>query len=211
MVDRDLLHNSIIEEATREFARRGVRAVRMDDIARLLGISKRTLYETFSNKEDLLLECVVRNSAKREQYMHSFHLDPEHNVVEVVLEHYRHMMRMAAQMNSNFFVDICHYKRVLDYINESKSKHYQEALTFMKRGVDEGFFRDDINYEIMLGVSDGVMDSLLQKKLYEQFDVGTLFHNVFFLFFRGICTPMGMKIIDSLLTEQPSRYGDSTI
>ena len=39
------------------FAEKGIRAVKMDDIARMLTISKRTLYEIYPNKEELLLEC----------------------------------------------------------------------------------------------------------------------------------------------------------
>lgn len=201
MVDRDLLHDRIIEEATREFTSKGVRAVRMDDIARQLGISKRTLYETFSNKEDLLLECVVRAEAKREENMGKFYSDPNYNSIEVVLEHYRQMMRAASMINPNYLVEIGHYKRVLNFFDESKRQHRDQALLFMKRGVDEGFFRPDVNYDIMLSMSDSVIDNLVQKKLYERYDVSTLFHNVFFMFFRGICTPKGLKIIDSLLTE----------
>lgn len=201
MVDRDLLHDRIIEEATQEFTSKGVRAVRMDDIARQLGISKRTLYETFSNKEDLLLECVVRAEAKREENMGKFYSDPNYNSIEVVLEHYRQMMRAASMINPNYLVEIGHYKRVLNYFDESKRQHRDQALLFMKRGVDEGFFRPDVNYDIMLSMSDSVIDNLVQKKLYERYDVSTLFHNVFFMFFRGICTPKGLKIIDSLLTE----------
>ena len=47
----------IMHVAMREFRRCGVKAVKMDDIASRLSISKRTLYEIFSNKEELLLDC----------------------------------------------------------------------------------------------------------------------------------------------------------
>lgn len=201
MVDRDLLHDRIIEEATREFTSKGVKSVRMDDIARHLGISKRTLYETFSNKEDLLLECVKRSEAKRMQYMNKFYSDPKYNSIEVVLEHYKHMMKTASGINSNYLVEVAHYKRVLNYFDERKRANQEQAIMFMQRGVDEGFFRADVNYRIMLNISDSVMENLIQKKLYEIWDVGTLFHNVFFMFFRGICTPKGLKLIDSLMTN----------
>lgn len=201
MVDRDLLHDRIIEEATREFTSKGVKSVRMDDIARHLGISKRTLYETFSNKEDLLLECVVRTNAKREQYMNAYYNDPSHNSIEIVLEHYRHMMKTASEINPNYLEEIGHYKRVLKFFDDSKRLHQGKALMFMRRGVDEGFFRADVNYEIMLSVSDSVMDNMMKKKLYEKWGVKTLFHNAFFMFFRGICTPKGLELIDSLMSN----------
>ena len=46
---------AIIMTALRLFLKKGIRAVRMDDIANEMGISKRTLYELFENKEELLL------------------------------------------------------------------------------------------------------------------------------------------------------------
>ena len=60
---RENLRNKILNTAMTLFKQRGIKAVRMDDIATEMGISKRTLYEIYSNKEDLLYEC-VKNDGK---------------------------------------------------------------------------------------------------------------------------------------------------
>lgn len=52
------LRNRILKAAMTEFLHKGVKSVKMDDIANTLAISKRTLYEIYSNKEELLLEAV---------------------------------------------------------------------------------------------------------------------------------------------------------
>ena len=52
---RQELKVRILQTAMREFKQKGIRDVRMDDIAGILGISKRTLYEIYENKEELLL------------------------------------------------------------------------------------------------------------------------------------------------------------
>lgn len=52
------LRNRILKAAMTEFLHKGVKSVKMDDIANALAISKRTLYEIYSNKEELLLEAV---------------------------------------------------------------------------------------------------------------------------------------------------------
>ena len=49
----------IVETALQMFNSRGCRGVTMDDIAQALHMSKRTLYETFANKEELLTECLM--------------------------------------------------------------------------------------------------------------------------------------------------------
>jgi len=202
MLDRDNLHDRILNMASCEFTEKGIKAVRMDDIARKLGISKRTLYETFPNKEDLLLECVRQNETKRAEYMHDFYSDPRHNAIEVVLEHYKHTMKIASVINANYIVEIRNYKKVVDYFDKCKQTHQSQALQFMQKGVEEGFFRADVDYNIMLNLSDSVMESLINKRFYSIWDVGHLFHNVFFMFFRGICTPRGLEIIDSFITDR---------
>lgn len=55
---RNELKFRIIRTAMPLFKQKGIKAVRMDDIANILSISKRTLYEIYNNKEDLLLEGV---------------------------------------------------------------------------------------------------------------------------------------------------------
>ena len=51
---RQELKGKILQTAMEEFTQKGVRAVKMDDIATRLSISKRTLYEIYSNKEDFV-------------------------------------------------------------------------------------------------------------------------------------------------------------
>ena len=64
---RQQLRERIIETSMRAFAAHGIRAVKMDDIARLLGISKRTLYELYENKETVLCEGIRYFHSKSEQ------------------------------------------------------------------------------------------------------------------------------------------------
>lgn len=52
------LQQRIIKQATRMFLCNGIKSVTMDMIASQLGISKRTLYENFKEKNELLLACL---------------------------------------------------------------------------------------------------------------------------------------------------------
>ena len=59
------LRERIITAATEAFTSIGIKSITMDDIAAALGISKRTLYEVFSDKESLLKECILKAQADR--------------------------------------------------------------------------------------------------------------------------------------------------
>ena len=66
---RQELQEHILAAAMEEFRRRGVRAVKMDDIAGKLAISKRTLYEIYENKETLLLEALKLHEQQTDTHM----------------------------------------------------------------------------------------------------------------------------------------------
>ena len=59
------LQRKIPEVAMKLFTERGISAVRMDDVAQTMGISKRTIYELYNKKEDLLFEVVVKHFRQR--------------------------------------------------------------------------------------------------------------------------------------------------
>lgn len=69
---RQELKERILELAMQEFSLRGLRDIKMDDMAHKLRISKRTLYEIYADKESLLLEGLQRHRQKMEQEMERF-------------------------------------------------------------------------------------------------------------------------------------------
>ena len=61
------LKTRILETAMKEFVEKGVKVVRMDDIAKSLGISKRTLYQIYDGKEELLYEGLRQYKIRRRE------------------------------------------------------------------------------------------------------------------------------------------------
>ena len=55
---REDIRNLILATAMEQFMEKGIKDVKMDDIASMLSVSKRTIYELFSDKEELLLEAL---------------------------------------------------------------------------------------------------------------------------------------------------------
>ena len=67
--DKTVVKEHIVLAAAKAFAQKGVKTVRMDDIATGLSISKRTLYELFHDKEDLLLDVMKLHREEMQEYM----------------------------------------------------------------------------------------------------------------------------------------------
>lgn len=82
------LRERIIMTATEAFTLKGIKCITMDDIAAALGISKRTLYEVFADKESLLKECILQKQAERDKYLQEIY-EQSNNVLEVILAVHR--------------------------------------------------------------------------------------------------------------------------
>ena len=198
------LRGRIIEKAMQEFAKHGIRAVKMDDIATDLGISKRTLYEIFEDKETLLFEGIKVYSERKREYLQSYAEEEEHHVIDIILEAYRMKVEEVRAVNPSFYMDLAKYPKLEHHMKESQEKSREGFLTFMKRGVSEGYFRSDINYELVPHIFDAMGQYILSNSLIQQYTVEELFSNCFLIALRGLCTDKGLHTIDTLMAEAKS-------
>ena len=79
-----MIKEQIINTAFDLFSQYGIKSVSMDDVAKAAGISKRTLYESFEDKETLLIEGIDHNSESLGQYLTGLEKEP-FNALEVIL------------------------------------------------------------------------------------------------------------------------------
>ena len=101
--DRKELRQRVLAVAARAFAVHGIRNVRMDDIAGSLSISKRTLYELFTDKEQLLLEIMLEHHREMHLYIAEVASRAE-NALEVIFAFYTRKSRELCELNPSFSV-----------------------------------------------------------------------------------------------------------
>jgi len=192
------LRDKIPEVAMQLFTEQGILAVRMDDVAKTMGISKRTIYEIYAKKEDLLFEVVVKHFKQRLDKM-ELAVSRCHNVMEILLEVYH--MKVADFKNTNplFFTEMVKYPQLQQFLIEQNDHMRDNSLVFIKRGVEEGFFRADLNYEMAVLQFDAMGQYIMEKELYRQYSIEDIFRNLVFVSLRGLCTDKGIKAIDDML------------
>lgn len=191
------LHDRILSAAMDMFRKRGVRSVKMDDIATALSVSKRTLYEIFDNKEVLLLEGVrMETERRREAAYKSFELHPS-NVMDMLLSFYHNQMEEISGATLDFFTDINRYPRVLKYLRDQEAESKQNARRFFERGIEEGYFRPDVNYDIVTRVTKMGIDGVMKSNMFDEYSLSEIFSNMIMTFFRGICTAKGLEVLDN--------------
>lgn len=201
---RQSLKTRILEAASDAFSQKGIKSVRMDDIAQSLNISKRTLYEIYENKEVLLYECLKTSKARAQEEM-TFIAAQQNNVMDIILDIYRSKMSQLQKNNPQFYSDLEKYPQLQSFLEEQHDKDRTKLKDFLRRGIEEGYFKGDINVDIIANVFDAINEYMKNHKLYTEFPLEQLFNNMLFVTIRGICTQKGVAVIDTFLTDSQNR------
>ncbi|MDR2890994.1 MAG: TetR/AcrR family transcriptional regulator [Alistipes sp.] len=194
----------IIREAAAMFLDEGVKSVRMDDIATRLGVSKRTLYEMFGDKQDLLERSMewLFEGKRREMCAQ---VEVATNVIEEIffmLGSMRRDEKEAALVTNlkKFYPEI--YRRLDE---ETHKYSYKEFDKMLDRGIEQGFFLPSINKELALVTLVYTMHSLFEKKyhfeLIKNISHRDAFRYVIVSFFRGLATHKGIEAIDEAVNN----------
>lgn len=189
----------IIECASKMFVAQGVKAVRMDDIAQELSMSKRTLYELFGDKEELLyqslLHFLVEGHKRRNEQCRSVE-----NSLEIMLLCLRDMVAYAPvscrlRTNLKRF-----YPLVFERLeNDAHANSQSDLRRWVKECVASGYFTTTADSELVIRV---LQDSVQGIMLVDKFDTVDNIHLVskityaIVIFIRGLCTVSGIEVID---------------
>ncbi len=197
-VYRRELRQKILQVSMLLFKQRGIKDVKMDDIATCMGISKRTLYEIYSNKERLLYECVKCGKEEREKDFYDFARNAD-NEIAIVAEVIRMNLQDLAQVNPVFFNDLNKYRMVVDYLTDKQERQWDKTMEFMKSGVEHGFFLPYINYDIIFRICNDTINSMINQRYYESYTMEDIFRNYVIVFLRGFATEEGIRLLDHYL------------
>ena len=190
------LREVILKTAMKAFAEKGIRAVKMDDIAESLAISKRTMYEIYATKEELLYEGVKAFREKRkEKFME---LTKEKDLMEILLKVYHVRVEETNATNPLFYDDLVKYPRVLRYLNREKKNSREDMMLFFERGVQEGYFRDDINYELAMHLFEALGRYIQEERLYNKYSIKEIFRGMPLVLLRGLCTEKGIEKLQKI-------------
>ena len=194
------LKDKIIGTAVGLFEQRGIKRVTMDDIASSLGISKRTLYEVFADKETLLVECVRRGQEETDCYLKQVR-DNSDNVLEVLLKGYQRSIEKFHATNKKFFEDIKRYPRAYSLIKNGNNQSVDDIINFFSKGVEQGYFRDDVNFGIVRLLVREQLNVLMETDLCDKYSFLEVYESIIFISLRGISTEKGARALEAFIRE----------
>ncbi|MBO5795668.1 MAG: TetR/AcrR family transcriptional regulator [Bacteroides sp.] len=197
---RSDLRERIVAMASDAFRERGVKGMKMDDLAAQLGISKRTLYELFGDKESLLVACIQYNQKIGEQFMLEV-MATSNNVLEVILRGYKRSIEVSRKNSPQFISEMRKYPKAYEAMASRHDSDAQRTINFFLQGVEQGFFRADVNYSIYHELVKYWMDVMLTTDILHRYTFLEVYESIMLTSLRGIATEKGTKLLEEFLVE----------
>jgi AcrR family transcriptional regulator len=193
--------NRIIDGAAELFRIYGIRAVTMDMIASQLGISKRTIYERFGDKDEMLFAVLNSMLIKQKEKIDSI-IESSPDIISAIFTLLNLGRDHAASMNPVIGSDLRKYhSKVLIRIKEKcDNPDYEGALKIILKGKEQGLFRKDIDDGIVSRFFTELKTVIGDNKVFpaDEFVHRDLIKNVVINYVRGIATSDGIKLIEKV-------------
>jgi len=197
----------IVEVASQAFRAEGIKSVTMDEIAHRLSISKRTLYQVFRDKEELLMACFEARRQHEKDFLDGIMAKTD-NVMEVLLSAFAHKMEDLGQVSPAYLPDLRKYPRLVEVCDSYARLEEADSIAFMERGIAQGIFRPDVDFKIVFPLLRGLMGFAMEEPRFRDCRLVDIFCNSAMVIVRGCATTKGIAMIDEFFQKFGDAYRD---
>jgi len=187
----------ILIGALNVFMKYGIRSVTMDDLARHLGVSKKTIYKYVSDKKELVLKGM--------EYHHQLEVcaidacvQQKLNAIDENFEISKVIVDQLKNVHPSVMYDIQkYYPEAMASFQEYKMTVVKDWVSSnMQRGIDQGLYRNDLNIPILTGVYLARMDDFFNRDLYpEEIPFADIYLETFRYHIRGLASEKGIEYL----------------
>ncbi len=203
----------ILAKAEELFMRYGIKSITMDDIARELAISKKTIYQYFQDKDTLVEEVADRHFQQDEEEICKISEYAENAIDEVILMS-QHLKNRLKGVNPSVFFDLQRYHPKTWTLWQAHKHNFiiAQVRKNLVQGISEGLYRQDLDVEALaiLRVTEIEMSFDIQLFPPNKFDLINLQITFLEHFIRGIVTSKGLNVLESTLQKYEKSFNFST-
>ncbi len=198
----------IVSSVTDLIYRFGVRSITMDDVARHLAVSKKTLYRYFADKNDMVYQCCLYDLDKRKAAFATIQAKAVDSVQELVLM-MENMQTMLSSINPNLLFEVRKYHQQAwqIYVEFKEQFMMQSISNNLVRGMEAGIYREDLNVRILARLRLEEVEMGFNPDVYPstKFHLKDVQMGLFDHFLHGITTPKGQKLIQRYKNQEDGK------
>jgi AcrR family transcriptional regulator len=193
---------NILSKVRELYMKYGIKSITMDDVARELGISKKTLYQFVNDKDDLVGKFVdFEIDLRQDEVCRCFKTG--YNAIEELFEISLFMNKLMRDQNPATEYDLrkyypVHYQKT---VKTRRERMYNYILSNLKKGKKEGLYRENMNEEVIAKLYLSRTENIHFNELFsvEEFTSFNLFLELITYHVRGIATEKGIKELEKKL------------
>jgi AcrR family transcriptional regulator len=194
----------ILTQATAIYLKYGIKSVTMDEMARQLGISKKTLYSYVADKNELVEQCVLLEH--EDEVCRIGEISKTHeNAIDEILAISNSVAAELKKIHPSIFFDLAKYHpNALKIMNTHKRDFVRGCvIDNLQRGIKQGLYRSDINVEVVSTIYLATIDNIMLGDIFpESHDKLDLIYKEFFNYhLRGIANQNGLEYLNELIKQ----------
>ncbi|MEI6816155.1 MAG: TetR/AcrR family transcriptional regulator [Bacteroidota bacterium] len=186
------------------FWKYGIKSITMDDISKELGMSKKTIYQYFTDKDAVVLEITRREFSAKQVECDRMCSEAKNAVHEILLT-MKQMGEMFGNMNAKLFYDLQKYHtEAWNYFSDFKESYLLTIIeNNLKRGITEGLYRPSLNIKIMARIRAYQVELAFNPVLFppDKFNLVDVQMQMIDHFLHGIATIKGHRMINKYQEE----------
>lgn len=193
------MKEEIIAVSLQQFLKYGIRKMTVQKLVAPLGISTKTVYKYFNDKEDLLKQCLNLHYMRlSEDLAHLKEAEP--NPVTCLFRIWHSAIQMDFGVNHIFYHDLnYYYPQLQDAIVEKYLKKSSNwFVQLLIDGIEKDFFRKDIAPAVAMESLRVLYTAITRTANFKKFKLSptALIQNTLDVFIRGLCTKKGLACLD---------------
>lgn len=179
--------------------RYGIKSISMDDIAKQLGISKKTIYHYYKDKDEIIHKLMDKNLKERKKEMDKI-IKESNNAIDEVFNSIKLMGALFRKINPRVFYDLQKYHPKTWTLCISFREGYMQKVLerTMANGIKQGLFREDINIPVLSRMRMQQLEIIFNPYAFppDKFSFAEVQLVILEHFIFGICTLRGHKLIN---------------
>lgn len=189
----------ILRGAHELFFRCGIKSVTMDDIAKHLGMSKKTIYQSFSDKDEIVYTLSAGILEEHKGNLNTIEAQSK-DAIDEIIQSMKYMAAMFTQMNPNLFYDMQKYhQRAWSAFREFKESYIMEmVIKNIEKGQKQGLYRTDLNANILAKLRIEEVEMGMNPMVFppDKFNIVEVEVAMLDHWLYGVCTLKGHKLIN---------------
>jgi len=203
------MKNKILESVSELYLKYGVRSVSMDDVAHNMAISKKTIYQYFDDKNDLVNQVTSMLLSLRQLDYDEISASAS-NALEELFSMSRCMRTHFSELNPSLMYDLQKYHKEAWglFLKHEEEVVYHSVVDNLQRGIKEGFFRQEIDVNVLARLRVVEIHLSFDETVFakDQFDFTEVQMQMYDHFVHGLLTDAGHELYKKYQTEDEKSY-----